>query len=98
VSNQSEDLPYRWVPWSLKEFAEPYYTTHPERAASVKAALNLIAADPYALQVREYMGHDESGRLYAYALNEQIDIVFGVIENKPWLVLRGINDFRELDP
>ena len=43
------------------------------------------------------MGHDQTGRLYAYAFNEYIDVVYGVVENKPWLILRSINDYRELE-
>lgn len=90
------DLPFRWVPWSIQEVAEPFYKSHPKRAGSVRAALELIAADPYALQVREYMGHDEPGKLYEYAINEYLSIVFGAIADKSWLILRAILDYRDL--
>ena len=70
--------------WTLTNILDPWADRHPDEAQAVREALDLIAADPFALVLRPYMGHDAPGEVYVYSLpDDHVDIAFCMIEGRP---------------
>ncbi len=88
---------HEWVAGALLLVRDPWLAEHPAGAAAVQAALEWIAADPYALELRSYLGHDAPGEAYAYAVpGTSIEVVFCLVRPMPgWLGLYDIIDWDD---
>jgi hypothetical protein len=63
---------------------DPFLEARPNHREAVDSALALIARDPYALELRAYLGHDAPGEAYVYGVpGTNIEIVFVLIRRAP---------------
>ena len=97
VAEKNTERRHKWVAGTLLFIRDPWFERHPHHADAVQAALDLIAADPYALELRRYLGHDAEGEAYVYAVSgTAVDVVFCLLRPMPgWLGLYSIVDWDD---
>lgn len=83
--DETTDRGHSWFEGTLIGIRDPFIAAHPHHRAAVWRALELIAADPYAPELREYLGHDvRDGKAYVYSIpGSQVDVVFCLIRQVP---------------
>lgn len=88
--------PHRWTQWSLRVLRE-FDTRHPGLSKAVRAAMDEVAHDPYAIPgMREYIGGDVPGRAYIRDVAVDLDFLFGIMPRSRTLVLWEIRYWRDL--
>lgn len=84
MANENAERRHAWVEGTLLFIRDPWLAVHPQHADVVQQALARIAADPYALTVRRFLGHGADGEAYAYAVpGTAIEIVFCLLRPMP---------------
>jgi len=84
VADNTAERRHEWVAGTLLFMRDPWVEQHPDHADAVQAALDLIAADPYALELRPYVAHDADGEAYVYAVpGTAVEIVFCLLRPMP---------------
>jgi len=84
VVDDTTDRRHSWFEGTLIGIRDPFLAAHPQHRAVLTRALDLIASDPYALGLREYLGHDASGKAYVHSIpGTHVDVVFCLIEHAP---------------
>lgn len=83
MSNDATDRRHEWLPWTLP-IRDLFVDRHPHHGENIHAALDLIAGDPYGLELRRYRGHDAGGEAYVYTVPDtSVEIVFCLIDGSP---------------
>jgi len=80
VVNGTTDRRHEWFEGTLIGVRDPFLDAHPHHREAVDTALALIARDPYALELRSYLGLDAPGVAYVYPVpGTNIEIVFVLV-------------------
>jgi hypothetical protein len=93
-----EGSSHAWVPETVESIVGPFLAAHPEHRTPVRQALDLIAADPYAVPLRPYRGHDAPHATYVHAIaRTRVEIVFTILrDTPPRLALFQVLDWEDL--
>jgi hypothetical protein len=84
VANGTTERRHEWLEGSVSGIRDPFLGAHPHHGEAVDTALALIARDPYALELRSYLGHDAHGEAYVYDVpGTSIEIVFVLVRQAP---------------
>jgi hypothetical protein len=98
VADEAEDRSHAWLEDTLDSIHAPFIAAHPQHRTPVRQALERIADDPYAVELRPYNGLDAPAATYVYRVpRTRVELVFSIFKGPPpHLALYQLLDWEDI--
>jgi hypothetical protein len=84
VPENTVESAHAWIEGTLASIQSQFVAAHPEHRTPVRAALETIAENPYALPLRPYNGLDAPAATYVYRIpRTRVELVFSIFKGPP---------------